>query len=83
MSTEETGYKSLRDTIQVPLGGYGVAQWCPTDDGERPTEVHLHFEVDGMPEVMFAQRFKSMRAVKELVDTLMRHAKEVFREEAK
>lgn len=78
MSTEETGYRSLRNTVQIPFSGYGIAQWSPTDDGENPTQVHLHFDVEGMEDVMFAMRFKSMRAVKELVDTLMRHAEEVF-----
>lgn len=75
------GYTSLRDKAQIPFDGYVVAQWCANDEGVNPTEVHLYFIYDSMPGVMPVMRFKSMRAVNELIEVLQEHAKEVFNKE--
>lgn len=75
---EDHGYQSLRGKMQIPFDGYGVSQWCANDEGVNPTEVHLYFIWDSIPDIVPTMRFKSMRAVNELIEALQDHAQQVF-----
>jgi len=57
--------------------GYSVGSWCPTPDGTGPaTAVAIEFEIEGVPPLIV--RLKSPNAVDTLIQTLLRHKRDVW-----
>lgn len=83
MSTQREGFsgKNLRDVPMLfELQEYHVAEWVPGDNGiGKPEAVALRFLLAGAFDgVEFMIRFKSRRAVNELIDLLKQYRDQVW-----
>lgn len=66
------------DFTACQIEEYGVYSWTPELDGKGVLEqVHLHIKIKGLkpPLVM---RFKSRRAIQEMIDALVEHRNHVW-----
>ena len=68
--------------LVAPIESYSVSSWSPAPYDERgqagkPTQVHLVINIAEV-KISLMQRFKSQRAINELIDALIEHRDHVW-----
>lgn len=63
--------------VNMDLDEIEVISWCPNTLGENPTQVWMMIKAKSLPAPIIV-RFKSARAIDEIIDALIKHADDVF-----
>jgi len=61
------------------LTDFDIAEWHPEPDGRgRPTQVHLMFKVQGLPDLTMVLRCKGPDGLAKIINALAEHGRNVF-----
>ena len=65
--------------LAIKLDAIRVAEWHPLPDGlGDPTEVHVHLEIEHLPEMPMVMRFKGPGTLDQFILALAEHRRNVW-----